>query len=59
MNRPYHRLGLRDIGLLALRHDESDWVAEGIDGGVNLGTEAAHGAAKGLRGLPPSFPAAC
>ena len=58
-DRPDRRLGLRHVGHLTLGHVEPDRVAEGIDGGVELGAEPADGATQGLRSLPPFFPAAC
>ena len=58
-DRPDHRLGLSDVGPLTLRHDEPDRVAQGVDGGVDLGAEPADGPAEGLRSLPPLSPAGC
>jgi len=57
---PLHqRLGLGDVRPLATGQDEFDRVAQGVDDDVELGAESAPGAAEGLAGLPPFFPAAC
>ena len=42
------RFGLCDIGRLARRERQRDWVAERIDNGVDLGRQAAAGSSNGL-----------
>jgi hypothetical protein len=56
------RGGLDDVASVAGCQDEADWKAEGVDAGVDLGSEAAPRAAKTLGLRPPllrAAPAAC
>jgi hypothetical protein len=53
------RLGLGDIVALPGREDQADWVAQSIDGGVQLGGQAAARAADRTIFKPPFLPVAC
>src|SRR5467141_1249696 len=53
------RLGLFDVRLLAPSQNESERVAQSVDGSVNLGAESTAGSAQRLLCLPPFLPAAC
>ena len=51
--------GLRAVVDLAGRRDQSQWVAESVDGDVDLGGQAAARAPDRLILKPPFPPAAC
>jgi transposase len=54
------RVGLRAVAALSAGQGEAHWGAQAANGQVDLGTQAAAGAAKGLIFSPPFFaPAAC
>lgn len=52
-------IGYRGISLLAGREREAHWAAQPADGQVDLGAQAASGAAEGLIRNPLFAPAAC